>query len=170
MPASFRVTAPLRNTPATSGRCSPTQWSRLQHREGTCRMSVNLLCINSGSSSLKFALDQLAEAAETSLANGMVERIGGLDTLVCTRGIGEHVAPVRWDMCRDLAYLGMQLDAHLNERHSAVISTPASRCIVRVVPTNEDLMVACHTRSLFSHPQRGRKQAIVPTVTLLDRA
>jgi acetate kinase len=39
-------------------------------------MSVNLLCINSGSSSLKFALYQLAEAAETSLANGMIERIG----------------------------------------------------------------------------------------------
>ena len=39
-------------------------------------MSVNLLCLNSGSSSLKFALYQLAEAAETSLANGMIERIG----------------------------------------------------------------------------------------------
>ena len=39
-------------------------------------MSVNLLCINSGSSSLKFALYPLAEAAETSLANGMIERIG----------------------------------------------------------------------------------------------
>jgi acetate kinase len=39
-------------------------------------MSVNLLCINSGSSSLKFALYQLAEAEETSLADGMIERIG----------------------------------------------------------------------------------------------
>jgi acetate kinase len=75
--------------------------------------------------------------------------LGGLDTLVFTGGIGEHAAPVRWDVCRDLAYLGMQLDAHLNERHSAVISTPESRCIVRVVPTNEDLMVARHTRTLL---------------------
>ena len=39
-------------------------------------MAVHLLCINSGSSSLKFALYQLAEAAETSLADGMIERIG----------------------------------------------------------------------------------------------
>ena len=37
-------------------------------------MSVNLLCLNSGSSSLKFALYQLAEAVETSLADGMIER------------------------------------------------------------------------------------------------
>jgi len=37
-------------------------------------MAVHLLCINSGSSSLKFALYQLAEAVETSLADGMIER------------------------------------------------------------------------------------------------
>jgi acetate kinase len=81
--------------------------------------------------------------------------LAGLDTLVFTGGIGEHAASVRWDVCRDLAYLGIQLDAPLNERHSPVISRLESRCIVRVVPTNEDLMVARHTRTLLCVPAEG---------------
>jgi acetate kinase len=81
--------------------------------------------------------------------------LGGLDTLVFTRGIGEHAALARWDVCHDLSYLGMQLDDQLNERHSVVISTPESRCIVRVVPTYEDLMVARHPRTLLFTPSEG---------------
>lgn len=88
--------------------------------------------------------------------------LGGLDTLVFTGGIGEHAAPVRWDACHDLAYLGIQLDPQRNERHRAVISTPASRCIVRVVPTNEDLMVARHTRTLLFTPSEGEAESVRP--------
>jgi acetate kinase len=72
--------------------------------------------------------------------------LGALDTLVFTGGIGERAAPVRWDVCHGLAYLGIWLDPHLNNRHADVISTPESRCTVRVVPTNEDLMIVRHTR------------------------
>ena len=75
--------------------------------------------------------------------------LGALDTLVFTGGIGEHAAPVRWDICRGLAYLGIWLDPHLNNHHADVISTPESRCTVRVVPTNEDLMIVRHTRRLL---------------------
>src|SRR6266446_4112857 len=75
--------------------------------------------------------------------------LGALDTLVFTGGIGEHAAPVRWEICRGLAYLGIWLDPHLNHRHADVISTPESRCTVRVVPTNEDLMIVRHTRRLL---------------------
>jgi acetate kinase len=77
--------------------------------------------------------------------------LGGLDTLVFTGGIGEHAAPVRSQVCLGLGYLGIELDPRQNERHASVISTARSHCIVRVVPTNEDLMIARHTSTvLFS--------------------
>jgi len=75
--------------------------------------------------------------------------LAGLDTLVFTGGIGEHAAPVRWEVCCGLDYLGIRLDPLLNDRHAGIISAPESRCTVRVVPTNEDLMMARHTRNLL---------------------
>jgi acetate kinase len=75
--------------------------------------------------------------------------LGGLDTLVFTGGIGEHAAPVRWEVCRDLAHLGIDLDPQGNAVPADVISTPGSACTVRVIPTNEDLMIARHTRTLL---------------------
>jgi acetate kinase len=71
--------------------------------------------------------------------------LGGLDLLVFTAGIGERAAAVRWETCRGLEYLGIQLDHQRNEKHADVISAPGSRCLVRVIPTNEDLMIARHT-------------------------
>ena len=71
--------------------------------------------------------------------------LGGLDLLVFTAGIGERAAPVRWEICRGLEYMGIRLDRQRNAQHADVISTPDSRCIVRVIPTNEDLMIARHT-------------------------
>jgi acetate kinase len=75
--------------------------------------------------------------------------LGGLDTLVFTGGIGERAAPVRWQTCQGLAYLGIALDPQRNVAHAEVISTPQSTCTVRVIPTNEDLMIARHTRTLL---------------------
>src|SRR5207245_9091204 len=75
--------------------------------------------------------------------------LGGLDTLVFTGGIGEHAAPVRWDVCCGLDYLGIRLDPQLNDRHAGIISAPESRCTVRVVPTNEALIMARRTRNLL---------------------
>jgi acetate kinase len=75
--------------------------------------------------------------------------LGGLDTLVFTGGIGERAAPVRWEVCQELAYLGIDLDRAKNAAHAEVISTPGSGCTVRVIPTNEDLMIARHTRTLL---------------------
>jgi acetate kinase len=84
--------------------------------------------------------------------------LGGLDTLVFTGGIGERAAPVRWETCRELAYLGVALDPQQNAVHAEVISTPQSPCTVRVIPTNEDLMIARHTRTLLfptTEPRRS---------------
>jgi acetate kinase len=97
---------------------------------------VRVLCVNSGSSSLKVALYE----DETPIASGAVEGIG----------LGERAAPVREDTCRGLEHLGIQIDHMRNARHDPVISAPGSACTVRIVPTDEDLMIARHIRALLA--------------------
>jgi acetate kinase len=79
----------------------------------------------------------------------MASVLGGMDTLVFTGGIGERAAPVRWEVCRGLSFLGIDLDPDKNADNADVISTNRSSCVVRVIPTNEDLMVARHTRRVL---------------------
>jgi acetate kinase len=74
--------------------------------------------------------------------------LGGLDTLVFTGGIGERAAAVRAEICSGLEHLGVALDALANRDNALVISAAASRCMVRVLETDEDLMIARHTRSV----------------------
>jgi acetate kinase len=75
--------------------------------------------------------------------------LGGLDMLVFTGGIGERAASVRQEVCKRLEYLGIELDESRNAANAEVISAPASACSVRIIPTNEDLMIARHTRALL---------------------
>ena len=75
--------------------------------------------------------------------------LGGLDLLVFTAGIGERAAPVRFEVCRGLEYLGIELDRQRNDAHADPVSAAGSRCTVRVIPTNEDLMIARHTRRVI---------------------
>jgi acetate kinase len=75
--------------------------------------------------------------------------LGGLDALVFTGGIGEHAAPVRERVCEGLGFLGIRLDPDRNAAHAPVISSDEAAVTVRVVPTDEDLMVARHTRRLI---------------------
>src|SRR6185312_11049012 len=76
----------------------------------------------------------------------MAAALGGLDLLVFTGGIGEHAAPIREKICSGLGFLGIEFDAARNDQHADVISRDGTRCAVRVIPTNEDLMIARHTR------------------------
>src|SRR5215204_2124875 len=75
--------------------------------------------------------------------------LGGLDALVFTGGIGEHSATVRERVCEGLGFLGIRLDPDRNAAHAPVISSDDAPVTVRVVPTDEDLMVARHTRRLI---------------------
>jgi acetate kinase len=76
--------------------------------------------------------------------------LNGLDTLVFTGGIGERAAEVRADICSGLEYLGIALDTAANGRNAQVISLPGTKCTIRVVQTDEDLMIARHTREAVS--------------------
>jgi acetate kinase len=75
--------------------------------------------------------------------------LGGLDALVFTGGIGEHSATVRERVCKGLEFLGIRLDTDRNGAHARVVSSDAPTVTIRVVPTDEDLMVARHTRRLI---------------------
>ncbi len=81
--------------------------------------------------------------------------LGGLDTLVFTAGIGEHAAPVRERICAGLNYLGIDLDPQRNQVSAQIISRGDSRVTVRVMKTDEDLMIARHTVRVISGPGGG---------------
>ena len=68
--------------------------------------------------------------------------LGGLETLVFSGGIGEHSPEVRSLICDGLQFLGIELDEIKNVNNDAVISSDASKVCVRVIKTNEELMIA----------------------------
>lgn len=68
--------------------------------------------------------------------------LGGLETLIFSGGIGEHSPKVRSIICDGLQFLGIQLDEIKNMNNEAVISSDDSKVCVRVIKTNEELMIA----------------------------
>jgi acetate kinase len=76
--------------------------------------------------------------------------MGGLDALIFTAGIGENSAVIRERVCRDAAWLGVELDAAANRAGGPRISTRDSRASAWVLSTNEELMIARHTQHLVA--------------------
>jgi len=72
--------------------------------------------------------------------------LGGIDGLVFSAGIGEHAAPVRASVGARLGWLGMRLDPAANARGAGRISASDSTVAVWVIPTDEEAMIALHTR------------------------
>jgi acetate kinase len=68
--------------------------------------------------------------------------LGGLDTFVFAGGIGENAPPVRTRICEGLGALGIELDESRNAQSAGLISTDASPASVRVIRTDEELMIA----------------------------
>ena len=75
--------------------------------------------------------------------------LGGLDTLVLTGGIGENAPAVRAEIASGLAHLGVRLDPDANLAGSERISTADSPCAAWAIRTDEDRMIARHTRALL---------------------
>jgi acetate kinase len=76
--------------------------------------------------------------------------LDGLDAIVFTAGIGEHEASLREAVCRRASWLGVALDPAANARHGPRISTSSSRTAAWVMPTDEELVIARHTRDLLA--------------------
>jgi acetate kinase len=68
--------------------------------------------------------------------------LGGLDTLVFAAGIGENAPVIRERICNELGFLGIALDKQRNAKNAAVISQKGGHVKIRVIRTNEELMIA----------------------------
>src|SRR5271167_2258778 len=75
--------------------------------------------------------------------------LGGLDALVFTGGIGERAPAIRARICSGLEFLGIEIDAARNQANAPVISATRSRANVRVIQTNEDLMIVQHVKTVL---------------------
>jgi acetate kinase len=134
---------------------TPTEVSDLVNRRS------GLLGVSGASANMRDLLDREAydgRAAEAvalfcyqakKFLGALAAALGGLDALVFTGGIGEHSATVRERVCEGLGFLGIRIDPERNAAHAPVISGDAAAVTVRVVPTDEDLIVARHTRRLI---------------------
>jgi acetate kinase len=96
----------------------------------------------------KFALDVFVYRIGRELGS-LAAAMGGLDAIVFTAGIGENSRSLRARVCRDATWLGVALDAAANESNGPRISAAGSRVSAWAIPTNEELMIARHTRRLL---------------------
>jgi acetate kinase len=122
-----------------------------------------LLGVSGTSSDMKTLLQRRATDPDAALAiemfcyqarkflGALAAALDGVDLIVFTGGIGERAAEIRGEICRGLEYLGVVLDDGRNRANQDTISAAGSRCTVRVIPTDEDLMIARHTwRTVFA--------------------
>jgi acetate kinase len=113
-----------------------------------------LLGVSETSSDMRDLLDREAQDVRAAEAIGLfcyqakkwigafAAALGGLDTLVFAGGIGENAPTVRARICDGLGFLGIELEEKRNAANEGVISTAASRVAVRVIRTDEELMIA----------------------------
>ena len=90
------------------------------------------------------------------LVEQAAEKLGGLDILVFTGGVGENMASMRKAVCENMEYMGIELDDDLNasiRSIEAVISKPTSKVKVVIIPTDEELTIAQDTSGILESYQ-----------------
>jgi acetate kinase len=96
----------------------------------------------------RLAVDYFVYRAAKEIG-ALAAALGGIDALVFTAGIGENSAEIRKRISEASAWLGIELDDAANVAKGPRITTPKSKVSAWVIPTNEELMIARHTRSLL---------------------
>jgi acetate kinase len=110
----------------------------------------------------KLALDLYVYRIGRELGS-LAAALGGLDALVFTAGIGENAVAIRERICRDAAWLGVELDAAANAKGGQCITTRRSRVTGWVIPTNEELMIARHTLRVLGANHSKEKEVLCLT-------
>ena len=108
-----------------------------------------------GDKRAKLILDKLVLDI-TKLVGGYIAEMNGVDLIVFTAGIAENNPWIRRDVCANFGYMGIEIDEEVNakaRRDNAIISTPASKVKVAMIPTDEELVIARDTM----HLAEGRK-------------
>ncbi len=100
----------------------------------------------------KLAVDLFLYRIRRELGS-LAAALEGLDGVVFTGGIGENAPAIRSRVCRDVAWMGVEIDETANTEGRGRISTRSSRVAVWVIPTNEELMIARHTLRLLKTTQ-----------------
>ena len=133
---------------ARSEQMTPAQFDQMVNRES------GLLGVSETSSDMRDLLARETEDVRAAEAVALfcyqakkwigayAAALGGLDTLIFAGGIGENAAPVRARICEGLGFLGLELNESRNTAHANVISADASRVTVRIIRTDEELMIA----------------------------
>jgi acetate kinase len=105
--------------------------------------------LESGEPKAKLAIDLYCHRITRELGS-LAAALGGLDALVFTGGVGENAAPIRARVCAAAEWLGLTFDAAANDRHGPSVSAAGSKVVAWVVPTDEELTIARHTRALLA--------------------
>lgn len=125
----------------------------LNHQSGLLGISEvssdmrRLLDISRDDQQARMAVTMFCYQIMKSLGS-MAAVLGGLDMLVFAGGIGEHAPLVRGEICSGLEHLGILLDEAANQRNDSKISSSSSRCVVRVIQSDEDFQIARHSLEL----------------------
>ncbi|WP_404711793.1 acetate/propionate family kinase [Sphingomonas sp. MMS24-J13] len=88
-------------------------------------------------------------------AGALISSLGGIDGLVFTAGIGENDPVIRAAICERLAWTGLIIDAEANRRNATTINATGSSVAVRVIPTDEERMIAMHAVAFVMPAQRA---------------
>jgi acetate kinase len=119
-----------------------------------------LLGVSGRGSDMEFLLDNETKSSDIAEAiylfcyqarkflGALCTALGGLDTLVFTGGIGENSPVIRKRICDDMTFLNIHLDPIKNESRKPIISSDGVPTTIRVMKTNEELMIARHTNNV----------------------
>jgi acetate kinase len=83
--------------------------------------------------------------------------LGGLDTLVFSGGIGENAPDIRSRICEGLEYLGIELNEEQNHKNALLISAKNSPVKIRVIPTDEESVIARSTAELHFNKIKSQR-------------
>lgn len=153
-----------------SGDLDPGILIYLLHEEGLSPNSLNemlniysgLLGVSGRGSDMKFLLDNETKSSDIAEAiylfcyqakkflGALCTALGGLDTLIFTGGIGENSPAIRKRICDDMTFLNIYLDPIKNESNKPIISFDGVPTTIRVMKTNEELMIARHTNNVVN--------------------
>jgi acetate kinase len=121
-----------------------------------------LLGVSGRGSDMKFLLDNETKSSDIAEAiylfcyqakkflGSLCTALGGLDTLIFTGGIGENSPVIRKRICDDMTFLNIYLDPIKNESNKPIISSDGVPTTIRVMKTNEELMIARHTNNVVN--------------------
>ncbi len=103
--------------------------------------------MNDGHKRAKYAFDIFAYRVKKYLG-AYAAAMGGLDAFIFTGGIGENSAEIRSEVCKDMEFLGIEMDEEKNKNKDLIISKDSSRVPVLRIPTNEELVIALDTNEI----------------------